>query len=371
MNNQNISVYELLFDENLGSTIPSISVVEKPAIDEDFFAFSKRPSNKRADLFKDTAKRLITGPVLIPDRKLYRDQNNRKFFAFFSAETIQKIKEYIVANGSVKSNVEHENTEDDKPVLKDIILTEIWTKEGNHDKSSLYGFSHLPVGTLFVTYKVKDDAVWEDIANNKIKGFSIEGNFIPVPTNTVLNPVKAMRQKFSEYYEGLVEKEKQFVDTILLSMNFELVTSSNDYPQEATELAKKALKLAEENNLDCATLVGKARARQLANRENISIATIKRTYAYLTRAEEFYNPDDELACGTISYWYWGGEPMKDWAEKFLETLQEKMDFKLIEPKSGETEEEFIARGMSDEKMITEFPDETQRLAVLYSIYQNK
>jgi hypothetical protein len=50
------------------------------------------------------------------------------------------------------------------------------------------------------------------------------------------------------------------------------------------------------------------------NGENLSRETIKRTYSYLSRAAEYYNPEDTEACGTISYLLWGGEPMLRWAE---------------------------------------------------------
>ena len=45
----------------------------------------------------------------------------------------------------------------------------------------------------------------------------------------------------------------------------------------------------------CATPVGKIRAQQLANKRNISVDTIQRMYAYLSRAEEFYNENDTKA----------------------------------------------------------------------------
>jgi len=54
----------------------------------------------------------------------------------------------------------------------------------------------------------------------------------------------------------------------MASMQFESYT---DYPESATEAAKRALAWAEENGWgDCGTPIGKARANQLANREPIS-----------------------------------------------------------------------------------------------------
>jgi len=56
-------------------------------------------------------------------------------------------------------------------------------------------------------------------------------------------------------------------------------------------------------------------------RENLSLETIKRTYSYLSRAKEYYNPSDTEACGTISYLLWGGEEMLKYTERKLEQLE--------------------------------------------------
>jgi len=90
--------------------------------------------------------------------------------------------------------------------------------------------------------------------------------------------------------------------------------SYNDYPQSAKDNAERGIRLNEEIGNRCATQVGKVRATQIMNGENLSRETIKRTYSYLSRAAEYYNPDDTEACGTISYLLWGGEPMLRWAE---------------------------------------------------------
>jgi hypothetical protein len=88
----------------------------------------------------------------------------------------------------------------------------------------------------------------------------------------------------------------------------------NDYPQSAKDNAERGIRLNEAIGNKCATQVGKVRAQQIMNGENLSMDTIKRTYSYLSRAAEYYNPDDTEACGTISYLLWGGEPMLRWAE---------------------------------------------------------
>lgn len=90
--------------------------------------------------------------------------------------------------------------------------------------------------------------------------------------------------------------------------------SYNDYPESAKNNAERGIRLNEELGNKCATQVGKVRAQQIMQGENLSKETIKRTYSYLSRAKEYYNPDDSEACGTISYLLWGGDPMLNWCE---------------------------------------------------------
>ena len=90
--------------------------------------------------------------------------------------------------------------------------------------------------------------------------------------------------------------------------------SYSDYPQSAKDNAERGIRLNEELGNKCATQVGKVRATQIMKGEPLSIETIRRTYSYLSRAAEYYKPEDTEACGTISYLLWGGEPMLRWAE---------------------------------------------------------
>ena len=96
--------------------------------------------------------------------------------------------------------------------------------------------------------------------------------------------------------------------------------SYNDYPDSVANNAKRGIELNEKVNNKCATDVGKIRAQQLAQKEKISTSTIKRMYSYLSRAEEYYDPSDPSACGTISYLLWGGKSAKNWAESKMKQL---------------------------------------------------
>lgn len=96
-----------------------------------------------------------------------------------------------------------------------------------------------------------------------------------------------------------------------------MAKSYSDYPQAVRDAAERGIRLNEDVNNKCATQVGKIRAQQLANGEAVTILTVKRMYSYLSRAATYYDPNDDQACGTISYLLWGGEPALRWAERIL------------------------------------------------------
>lgn len=98
----------------------------------------------------------------------------------------------------------------------------------------------------------------------------------------------------------------------------------NDYPEAVKNAAKRALNYADKNGWgSCGTGVGKKRANQLANGENISVDTIKRMYSYLSRHKSDLTSSKEYGdgCGKLMYDSWGGEAALKWSEKKLEQLQ--------------------------------------------------
>lgn len=64
------------------------------------------------------------------------------------------------------------------------------------------------------------------------------------------------------------------------------------------------------------TSVGLNRASQFANRREVSLDTVKRTYSFLSRAEVYYKPGMNTP-GTQAYLLWGGPPGLVWAKNIL------------------------------------------------------
>ena len=102
----------------------------------------------------------------------------------------------------------------------------------------------------------------------------------------------------------------------------------DNYPQGATNEAKKALQHKADNGSDCGTNVGWNRAKQLANREALNEQDVKDIHSFLSRAAvyntgKFFDEDGKEICGSIMFSAWGGEPMVDWAARMAAKIQQQ------------------------------------------------
>lgn len=95
-----------------------------------------------------------------------------------------------------------------------------------------------------------------------------------------------------------------------------------DYPQSATNNAKRALKYKKENNPDCGTSVGWTRARQLANRQGLSRDTIARMASFKRHQQHSDVPYSE-GCGGLMWDAWGGTSGIEWAIRKLKEIDKE------------------------------------------------
>ena len=97
--------------------------------------------------------------------------------------------------------------------------------------------------------------------------------------------------------------------------------SYTDYPQAATNNAKRALKWAEENGWgSCGTPVGKKRANDLAANRPLSEDTIARMAGFERHRQ---NSQRELGdgCGRLMWLAWGGDEGIEWAQRKLKEIR--------------------------------------------------
>jgi len=304
-------IIELIIDEeNEFSGIEAISVVENPAIEEDFIALKEHKELRLAEVDKE--KRILMGAALIPNKKIYRRSEDEDYYIFFSEETVKKASELFLMNGNQNnSTLEH------KIDLQGMSVVESWIVEDEKkDKSAKYGFN-LPIGTWMVSVKVNNDDVWNQVKAGEVKGFSIEGYF----ADKMDSPKESIEESLCSECLDELNAEYDLLEAIeMLSEEVEL-ESYGGYPESASNNAKLGIKRNKELGNKCATQVGKVRGQQLARGEKFTLPTLKRIYSYLSRAAEYYDPSKPNACGTISYLLWGGKSMLNWTESKIKGIE--------------------------------------------------
>jgi|21_taG_2_1085346.scaffolds.fasta_scaffold01586_7 hypothetical protein len=192
-----MKIVELILDENQdASGIEAISIVENPAIEEDFVAL-KSNEIKLAEIDKE--KKILMGALLIPNKPIYRNNGEDEYYIYFSKDTVLKASQmYLTKGNQNNSTLEHQHS------LSGLSLVESWLVEDEvHDKSRKYGMN-VPVGTWMGAVKVNNDEVWNDyVKTGKVKGFSIEGYF----ADKMERPKESIKEDMSEKQADLLLSE--------------------------------------------------------------------------------------------------------------------------------------------------------------------
>ena len=149
--------------------------------------------------------------------------------------------------------------------------------------------------------------------------------------------------------EGTITGDTKVTEIALVEMpaieqNFiyftkqQFVDSITDYPQYITDTAIRAKKWVDENGYgSCMTPVGKSRLNQLANREPISIETLKRMKAFGSRHKKDWDSSKSFdeGCGYLALASWGFEPSTyDSVMNYLERVITKEEMAEIGERGG-------------------------------------
>ena len=296
-----LPIYELKISENLqdDAEVNFVALVDAPAIKKDFIAFK--------DEFID------------PKKGEKKD------------EYISRCIEYQINEGKESEQAA-------------AICYSTWENKFNGELN-IYGYTpkHFDVCVMAVEMfehlvemqvGIEDQGMIRSAAQIADNVFGIEKNVINQNSATIedykqalilVDDFKDLMHEIDElvgmthdvsYMDGHLEKIKSYVPNTQL--NFQTYT---DYPKQASENAKIALRWAEENGWgSCGTAVGKARANQLANGEALSEDTIARMSAFERHRQ---NSQKELGdgCGRLMWLAWGGDAGVEWASRKLEQIR--------------------------------------------------
>ena len=185
-----LPLYKIKVNPNDDSGVYMVSLVDEPAIEENWIKLSKQVEIKFS---ANKDKQLLYGPMLIPNKMIYRrDDNGYEYNIMFDEETIELIAEKFKKN---KYNDQFNFEHSDRTVKA--FLKEDWIIE-NPDKSNKYGFD-LPNGTWFGAVKVEDEEFWNTyVKGEEVKGFSVEimagAELVELSINNKLNKKEKMEK---------------------------------------------------------------------------------------------------------------------------------------------------------------------------------
>ena len=165
-------IYELKIStsEADDAEVSFVALVDNPAIKRDFLCFKSEKV-----LFEATDEHIITGPLMIPEQLIYR--NNDKFgehYVKFSADTIKQIAIKYAKKGYQKNvNLMH----DSGSQVEGVTMFESFISDTKRGVKPMAALSDLKDGTWFGSFYVENKEVWDGVKSGQFKGFSVEGMF--------------------------------------------------------------------------------------------------------------------------------------------------------------------------------------------------
>lgn len=165
-----MDIIELVInDDDQLSGVEAISLVEFPAIEEDFVALKNQKVEFKA---VDEDKRIVVGLALIPNKPIYRRNGEREYYIYFSRDTVRKTAElYLKNHNNNNATLEHKLKADGVSVVESWIVD-----DPEKDKTSLYGLNATK-GCWAVVMRIYNDDVWSEVKKGTYKGLSVEGYF--------------------------------------------------------------------------------------------------------------------------------------------------------------------------------------------------
>lgn len=178
--NKNLPIYQASIDDE-GTGMMCVSFVDFPAVEVSWLLFNKVQETFRIE---NEEKQEILGVVMLADTPIYRrDMDGKEYYIQFSKETIAKMVQKFFKEGY------HENVDENHSfeLIDGIELQQAFIKDTEKGINPT-GFESVPDGSLFFTYKVTSDELWQEVKSGSWTGFSLAGVFKEVEMAKVEEP---------------------------------------------------------------------------------------------------------------------------------------------------------------------------------------
>lgn len=316
-----------LFDislEDIEQGMYKISLVDKPAIEENFIYFNEV---KKIEMFSNDEKKEVVGPIMIPNKEILRfSPDMGYYYVRFTQETIRDIMYKYSKEGLFNAfGVNHAYDTDD------VVMLEVWMKESDNDKSTDYGYD-LPNGTVFVKAKIESDELFAAIKSGEINGFSIEikADIKPTNNNEQMNEFAFAKElgKLEAQFEAMMNKYEARIEALENENNvlLEAVTSFEDKFAGVEDL-KSAIEMIQKH----IEAMGNSEEKEMGVHED-------------EEKEEMASEEEELTSNEEESY----EATEEVAEEVTEEVTEEFEATEEEVNETEVEEQFAAEQKEEE-----------------------
>lgn len=178
-----LPIYEMVLEEDIDRML-AISIVDDPAVESNFLMFK---NDKKPLMFQasDGMEHIVTGVAIRAGMPIYRYDafTGIEYYVVFTKEVIKQIVEkYSKENKWNTVDLQHDGV----PV-EGVYMVETYIKDierGINPK----GFEDIEDGSLFVTFKIEDESLWNEIkTSGEFNGFSIEIYASMIPAENFTN----------------------------------------------------------------------------------------------------------------------------------------------------------------------------------------
>ena len=185
-----------LYEVRPDSLVYAISLVECPAIESNFVYLSEEKPIQVC--LEQDEKHMVFGAVLIPDKPIYRYNQEEEYYLRFPKETIEVLAHDYLQNDNIYSF-----TQQHKDNADGVSIIESWVKTSENDKSVDLGID-APIGSWIIGAKIDNEEIWQGIKDGSMKGFSVESflNFDEIMMNKQENKMTEEKLETIEVNES-------------------------------------------------------------------------------------------------------------------------------------------------------------------------
>lgn len=170
MNFRQLPIYNIVVNpDDEETTMSVISLVDYPAVEHNYQCF--REDKPLSFSIEDTEKHQIFGPAILADTPIYRRSADMgEYYVNFTKECIENIvikysKQQLWNTVSLQHSGQN---------IGGAVCVEFFIKDATKGLTPK-GYEDCPDGSLFVTFKIEDDQLWDEIKNSgELNGYSVE-----------------------------------------------------------------------------------------------------------------------------------------------------------------------------------------------------